>query len=165
MIKYKEFAVVTGKAEDEVSELNAFDKALMDAGIAEQNIIPVSSILAENPVELEQLPSIPVGEMIHVVMAREDGEKGDSISAGLTWALGINKNRNGVRHGIVAECMNNVNKEKLEKELDARINQMARCRNFTIDKINRKICTIDKIEKNYGCVLSVLVYRNPVKCK
>jgi arginine decarboxylase len=162
MIKYKEFVIVSGKAEDEVSHLNAFDKALMDAGIAEQNIIPVSSILAENPVKKNELPEIPVGEMIHVVMAREDGVKGETISSGLICALGVNHNRNNTFHGIIAEAHGKVTEEKLKVELEEKIKQMAKIRKFEIQSTQMNISSIEKIKQKCACTLSVLVYRKPV---
>lgn len=162
MIKYNEFVIVSGKAEDEVSHLNSFDKALMDAGIAEQNIIPVSSILAENPIEKKELPEIPVGEMIHVVMAREDGIKGETISSGLICALGINHNRNDVYHGIIAEAHGKVSEEKLKIELEEKIEQMAKIRKFEIQSTQMKITSIENITKKCACTLAVLVYRKLV---
>ena len=39
------FFVTSGKAVSKVSDLNAFDEALQNAGLAEQNIVSVSSVL------------------------------------------------------------------------------------------------------------------------
>lgn len=159
-MRYKKFFIVQGKGQDDVSILNAFDKALMNAGIAEQNLIPVSSILVQNPVRLKKMPEIPVGEMIHVVMARKDGIKGDTIGAGLVWACGINSNRGNIYHGIVAECGGNYMENEVRSQLKARILRMSRIRKFEIKSMGMKTSTIERVRKKFGCVIAVLVYRD-----
>ena len=52
----KKFFISSGCAVSKVSDLNAFDKALLEAGIGELNIVSVSSVL---PVGAEQ-----VGEQV-----------------------------------------------------------------------------------------------------
>ena len=51
----KKFFVSSGCAVSKVSDLNAFDKALLEAGIGELNIVSVSSIL---PIGAEQVLSL-----------------------------------------------------------------------------------------------------------
>ena len=51
----KYFFVTGGTALSPVSTLNAFDEALMKAGIAQCNLVPVSSILPADAVEVEYL--------------------------------------------------------------------------------------------------------------
>ncbi|MCX6801242.1 MAG: hypothetical protein NTZ73_03570 [Candidatus Diapherotrites archaeon] len=41
-------AIVSGCGESDISELNAFDNALINAGIHDCNLIPVSSIISKN---------------------------------------------------------------------------------------------------------------------
>ena len=53
MIKYNKHFIVKGSGEDNISNINAFDIALMEAGISEVNLVPVSSILSEGSEELE----------------------------------------------------------------------------------------------------------------
>jgi len=59
----KEFFVTSAKATSPVSELNAFDLALKNAGIAQCNIVPVSSILPENMVLWRRLTGIWIGRL------------------------------------------------------------------------------------------------------
>jgi len=56
----KRFFVTSGKAASRVSDLNAFDEALLNAGIGEQNLVIVSSIL---PIGVKQTrkTSLPMG--------------------------------------------------------------------------------------------------------
>src|SRR3972149_7209979 len=48
----KKYLVPSGKAVSKISDLNAFDEALLNAGIGEQNLVSVSSIL---PIGIQQV--------------------------------------------------------------------------------------------------------------
>src|SRR2546430_228783 len=63
------FFVTSGKAVSKVSDLNAFDEALQNAGLAEQNIVSVSSVL---PVGIKPVRKRdpPMGAITHCVRAR-----------------------------------------------------------------------------------------------
>ncbi|MFH1327706.1 MAG: pyruvoyl-dependent arginine decarboxylase, partial [Candidatus Bathyarchaeota archaeon] len=93
----KVYFVTSGKAIDKISPLNAFDKALLKAGVGNCNIVKVSSIIPEGFSEVTR-QNLPIGYITHCVMARQDGEEGQTISAGLAWTLFKNKN-----WGMVAE--------------------------------------------------------------
>ena len=43
----RKFFVTSGTALSDISEMNAFDQALVEAGIAEANLVPVSSIFLQ----------------------------------------------------------------------------------------------------------------------
>ncbi|MEA2004344.1 MAG: pyruvoyl-dependent arginine decarboxylase [archaeon] len=71
------------------TELSAFDKALHDAGIANYNIITLSSII---PPDTEVIPEMPdinkdeYGHKLYAILNRKTGtEKGDDACAGLGW--------------------------------------------------------------------------------
>src|SRR5207244_11703618 len=57
-----------GKAVSKVSDLNAFDEALQNAGLAEQNIVSVSSVL---PIGIKAVRrrALPMGALTHCVLA------------------------------------------------------------------------------------------------
>src|SRR3989442_11685832 len=76
------FFVTSGKAVSKVSDLNAFDEALQNAGLAEQNIVSVSSVL---PVGIRpgRQRGLPMGAITHCVLAQQRGGGGGSIPAGL----------------------------------------------------------------------------------
>ena len=92
----KAFFVTEGKALSKVSRLNTFDLALKEAGIAQCNLVKVSSIIPPNCREIK-LKEIPVGSITYTVISKVEGKK-ETISAGLSW--GTEKD-NG--YGIVAE--------------------------------------------------------------
>ncbi|UCE44256.1 MAG: pyruvoyl-dependent arginine decarboxylase, partial [Candidatus Bathyarchaeota archaeon] len=93
----KEFFVARGKVISSVSKLNAFDRALRDTGIAQCNLVQVSSILPPGCREGE-LREIHTGSVIYAVTARMDGTEGMTISAGIAWAW----EKEG-RYGLVVE--------------------------------------------------------------
>ena len=93
----KKFFVTSGFAVSMVSDLNAFDKALINADIGEQNLVSVSSVLPEGA---KQVPAreLPMGAVTHCILAQMRGSEGEMISAGI--AYGFRKDGKG---GYVAE--------------------------------------------------------------
>src|SRR2546425_11903788 len=90
------FFVTSGKAVSKVSDLNAFDEALQNAGLAEQNIVSVSSVL---PVGIRPVRQrdLPMGAITHCVLAQQRGGEGETISAGIAYGF-----RDGDFGGYVA---------------------------------------------------------------
>src|SRR3990172_8375204 len=82
----RKFFVTSGKAVSKVSDLNAFDEALLNAGIGEQNLVSVSSIL---PVGIKQVKrrEIRMGAITHTVLAQQRGGEGEMISAGIAYGF------------------------------------------------------------------------------
>src|SRR2546428_7539883 len=80
------FFVTSGKAVSKVSDLNAFDEALQNAGLAEQNIVSVSSVL---PVGIRPVRrrDLPMGAITHCVLAQRRGGEGETISAGIAFGF------------------------------------------------------------------------------
>ncbi|RLI36878.1 pyruvoyl-dependent arginine decarboxylase [Candidatus Bathyarchaeota archaeon] len=148
----REFFVTSGKAFSPVSKLNAFDLALKDAGIAQCNLVKVSSILPPNCKEVKPR-ALPVGSIIHAVVSRMDGEESTTISAGLAWSY----EKNG-SYGLVAEAYGYMDEKTIRDTLHKRIENMAKARNITIGDIKYKIETLRVPLGNYGCTIAVLVY-------
>src|SRR3989442_11992541 len=80
------FFVTSGKAVSKVSDLNAFDEALQNAGLAEQNIVSVSSVL---PVGIRPVRQrdLPMGAITHCVLAQQRGGGGETISPGIAYGF------------------------------------------------------------------------------
>src|SRR2546425_2905057 len=80
------FFVTSGKAVSKVSDLNAFDEALQNAGLAEQNIVSVSSVL---PIGIKPVRrrDLPMGAITHCVLAQQRGGGGETISAGIAFGV------------------------------------------------------------------------------
>src|SRR3989442_11149998 len=80
------FFVTSGKAVSKVSDLNAFDEALQNAGLSEQNIVSVSSVL---PVGIKPVRKrdLPMGAITFCVLAQQRGGEGETISAGIAYGF------------------------------------------------------------------------------
>ena len=149
----KEFFITSGKAVSPVSELNAFDLALKKAGIAQCNLVCVSSILPKDCTEITQ-QNIDAGSITYSVLARMDGDEGTTIGAGIAWVCAKSK-----KYGLVAEAHGYMDKKALEETLEWKIKEMAKIRGIKIGPIKMQIEVLRVPMDNYGCVISALVYR------
>jgi arginine decarboxylase len=149
----KEFFITSGKAISPVSELNAFDLALKKAGIAQCNLVCVSSILPKDCNEMTK-QNIEAGSITYSVLARMDGDEGTTIGAGIAWAWAKSK-----KYGLVAEAHGYMDKKALEETLEWKIKEMAKIRGIKIGSTQMQIEVLRVPMDNYGCVISALVYR------
>lgn len=148
----KRFFVTTGKGLSRVSKLNAFDRALIDAGIGNCNLVPVSSILPSGAEECE-LCDIPAGSIIFVVMARMDGSEGETLGAGIAWAW-----EEEGRLGVVVEAHDNMDHEKLKTTLNNRLNEMAVMRGIKLKNVKYRVESLSVPKGFYGSVIATLVF-------
>jgi len=152
----KRFFVVSGKAVSFESQLNAFDQALMDAGIAQYNIVPVSSIIPPGAVEVPRVDLTP-GSVLFTVLARMDGVGGEAISAGVAW--GWAKRHDGLSYGLIAEARGHKGARALEEELRAKLREMARARGMEVGEVKCRVEAIEAVPRGaYGCVVVAFVY-------
>ena len=148
----REFFVTSGKAINSVSQLNAFDRALKNAGIAQCNLVQVSSILPPGCKEVK-LREMPAGSIVHTVTAGMDGTEGMIISAGIAWAW----EKSG-KYGVVVEAHGQMDRKSLKTTLEWKIREMARAREIELSETNYKTETLTVPLKNYGCVIAALIY-------
>lgn len=148
----KEFFVTSAKATSPVSELNAFDLALRNAGISQCNLVSVSSILPPACKE-RKWRKLPAGAITHAVIARMDGGEGTTIGAGIAWVW--EKDR---KYGIVAEAYGYMNRRALTETLVWNIKEMAEIRGIEIGTTKSRIEVLRVPMANYGCVIATLIY-------
>lgn len=148
----KEFFITSGKAVSPVSELNAFDQALKNAGIAQCNLVSVSSIIPQGCKERKRM-MMTAGSITYAVITRMDGGGGTTIGAGIAWAWEKNK-----KYGLVAEAHGYMDRKALDETLSWKIGEMAKTRNIEVDRINHRIEVLKVPTHNYGCVIAALVY-------
>ena len=147
---FTKYFIVTGKGVSEISPLNAFDRALMDAGIAQCNLVCVSSIIPRGAREINPV-KIPAGNITFVVMAKENGNGGELISAGVGVAI-------CKEHGLVAEAFGKMSEEDLKKELDKKLKEMINVRNFNVREIKYRTVSLKVPEGKYGSVVAAVVF-------
>ena len=142
-------SITSGKSEGP-SRLNAFDNALLDAGIGDVNLIPVSSILPADT-KIVELPSIKEGKMVNCVLAcTHSDQPGDLISAAIAVATSDD-------FGCVVEHSGvNQDPEKIKKEAESMVRYMMQVRGLDI----REIIIADESHKvkKEAVVVAAVVY-------
>jgi arginine decarboxylase len=142
-------SITSGKAEGP-TRLNAFDNALLDAGIGDINIIKVSSIISAGA-DLVELPDFRPGDMVNCVLAyASSDQEGDLLCA--TIAIAISDDL-----GCVVEH-SGVNKdpEEVKNEAEAMVKYMMDVRGKNIKEIIIK-CKCHTV-KERGAVVAATVY-------
>ena len=146
------FFTTSGAAVSAVSDLNAFDLALKEAGIEEQNLVAVSSVIPDGA-EAVEYTKLPMGAITHCVLAQMRGKGGDIVSAGI--AHTFRKDGHG---GYVAEGHIYGNAEALRKELGRKIKEMERIRGIELEEPTIIVREVKVPEGQYGCALASLVF-------
>lgn len=146
------FFISSSSSTSMISSLNAFDKALIGAGIGEQNLVSVSSVI---PIGAEQIDQkeLPMGAVTHCVLAQMRGTEGEMISAGIAYAF-----RKDGKGGYVAEGHLHGSRESLKKELQWKMEEMARIRGIELETIGFVIEELEIPVDNYGCCVAALVF-------
>ncbi|HPD19219.1 MAG: arginine decarboxylase, pyruvoyl-dependent [Candidatus Goldbacteria bacterium] len=89
------FFLVAGHSEG-ITPLNAFDSALIDAGIGNTNLMKMSSILPPNSKKIQPI-KLPLGSLVPLAYASKiSSVTGEIISAGVACAVPMDKNKNGL---------------------------------------------------------------------
>lgn len=146
------FFVTSGKAVSKISDLNAFDQALLDGGLSEQNIVSVSSVL---PVGIKTVRrrDLPMGAITPCVLAQQRGGEGETISAGI--AFGFREDGLG---GYVAEGHMHGTKRSLKEVLEWKMGEMAKLRGTKFRRIGYRIEELSIPMDHYGACLAALVF-------
>ncbi len=146
------FFVSSCSATSEVSGLNAFDRALIGAGIGEQNLVAVSSVI---PIDAKEVPKteMPMGAITHCVLAQMRGCEGEMISAGIAYAF-----RADGKGGYVAEGHMHGSEKSLRNDLKWKMEEMSRIRGIELLEINYVTEELSIPMNNYGCCLASLVF-------
>ena len=147
----KAFFVTGGRALSKVSRLNTFDLALKDAGIAQCNLVNVSSIIPPNCKETS-LQTLPVGSITYAVISKAEG-KGETISSGIAWGVGKNDGS-----GIVAEAYGKMDEATTRTKLEKKIQEMAKIRGIELGEVKYRIETLHVPKDSHGCATVVLVF-------
>lgn len=146
------FFVTSGKAVSRVSDLNAFDEALLNAGMGEQNLVYVSSILPAG-VKQSRRADLPMGAITHCVLAQQRGGEGETISAGIAYGF-----RDDEIGGYVAEGHLHGNGKAMREILEWKMAEMAKLRGVKFKSIDYKIEELSIPMDHYGVCLAALVF-------
>ena len=142
-------SLTSGKSEGP-TRLNAFDNALLDAGIGDVNLIPVSSIIPAYA-KIVELPNIKEGTMVNCVLAQTYSDKdGDLITAVVAVATSDD-------FGCVVEHSGiNLAPDDVRKEAETMVRYMMQVRDLEI----REIIIEDESHKikEQGVVIAAVVF-------
>lgn len=148
--------VTTGTGEGP-TPLAAFDAALINAGVANYNLIYLSSVIpAESVVQRTRYvaPADEYGYRLYIVMARHDEQqKGKSAWAGLGWTQDIDSGR-----GLFVE-IHGSDRAQLEGDIQATLESMIASRPFPYGSIESEIVGIECCDKPV-CALVTAVYQS-----
>ena len=146
------FFVTSGKGINKTSELNAFDLALLQAGIGEQNLVSVSSVL---PIGIRQVERVPIsrGAITHAVLARHAGGEGEVISAGIAYGF-----RDDGQGGYVAEGHLHGNQKSLKEFLKWRMEEIAHFRGVELRRIHYRTEELVIPMDHYGVCIAACVF-------
>ena len=148
--------MVSGVGLSKTSKLNAFDNALMDAGISQCNLVSVSSILPKGAQQVEPF-EIEAGTITFTVLARIDGDSESVISAGLGWAF-CTDSKGGDIYGIVVEEKGVKTEEKAKKAINLKLAEMVENRGIKIKKNDLKTASVKVPKDHYGSAIVALIY-------
>jgi arginine decarboxylase len=142
-------SVTSGKAEGP-TKINAFDNALLDAGIGDINLIKVSSIISPGA-RIVELPAFNAGSMVNCVLAHAtSNRKNDVISAVIAIAMSDDQ-------GCVVEHSDvNRDPEEVKEEAIRMVKYMMKVRGKQIKKFI--IENESHIVQNWGAVVAAIVY-------
>ena len=146
------FFITHSSAVSPVSDLNAFDRALISAGIGEQNLVSVSSVIPVGA-ECVGISEMPMGAITHCVLAQMRGCEGETIAAGIAYAY-----RKDGKGGYVAEGHIHGSAASLKEILKWKMDEMSRIRNVEFEEIQFVTEELAIPMDNYGCCIAALVF-------
>jgi len=142
-------AATAGHAEGGTT-LNAFDNALLAAGIGNINLLKVSSILPPD-VPVVELPKIKPGALVPTAYAAITSETpGETVAAAVGYAVPDDPAKNGV----IMEFHGVGRRDEAERQIRAMLDEAFRVRGETIAEM-RVVATEHRVER-IGCALAAI---------
>jgi arginine decarboxylase len=142
-------AGTAGNAEGS-TPLNAFDNALLAAGIGNINLIKVSSILPPG-VELVPLPRIKPGALVPTAYAAITSEvPGEVVAAAVGWA----RPNDPAKNGVIMEFHDKATREEAERMVVQMLEEAFRVRGETIRDM--QVFAVEHRVERTGCALAAV---------
>jgi len=147
--KVTKAAATSGTAEGGTT-LNAFDNALMAAGIGNINLIKVSSIVPPE-VDIVDLPRIKPGAIVPTAYAVITSETpGETVTAAVGYALPADR----TKAGVIMEFHDTADRATAERAIQAMLAEAFLVRGETIREM--KILAVDHRVRTIGCALAAI---------
>jgi len=146
----QEYFMASGVGQSDTSVLNAFDRALVAAGISQCNLVPVSSVLPKSAKEVKP-KRIEPGQVTFVVMGKATGKSGDLVSTGV--AIGYIE---GGENDLIVELDQDGGTAAVKRRLSTLLDEMANARGVTVRRTKEEVCEL-KITSTYGVAVAAVV--------
>ena len=143
------------------TKLSAFDRALWEAGIANLNLIPLSSVIPpDSDIQIKKLKSSNAeknfGKRVYLVLSCMDTSKiGRLAFAGVGWTM-VKKSKKG----LFVEHHGRSEKEVKNKIINS-LNDMVKYRKEKYEKIEYKICGIECKNKPVAALVCAVYQIEP----
>lgn len=148
--------VTTGTGEGP-TPLAAFDAALINAGVANYNLMCLSSVIpAASAIQRAKYvtPADEYGYRLYIVMARhEEQQQGKSAWAGLGWTQDKDSGR-----GLFVE-IHGLGRAQVEEDIQITLASMIASRSYPYGSIESEIVGIECRDKPV-CALAIAVYQS-----
>jgi arginine decarboxylase len=142
-------AVTAGTAEGG-TPLNAFDNALLAAGIGNVNLIKVSSIVPPD-VDIVDLPQIKPGALVPTAYAAMTSTTpGQIIAAAVGYALPVDR----TKPGVIMEFHDVTDRGTAEEAIRGMLAEAFRVRGETVREV--KVVAVDHRVERAGCALAAV---------
>ena len=142
-------AATAGHAEGGTT-LNAFDNALLAAGIGNINLIKVSSILPPE-VPVIELPKIKPGALVPTAYAAMTSDvPGETIAAAVGYAVPDDPAKNGV----IMEFHGHATRAEAETQIESMLEEAFRVRGEPIREM--KVVAVEHTVERCGCALAAI---------
>jgi arginine decarboxylase len=140
---------VTAGAAEGSTELNAFDNALLEAGIGDVNLVRVSSIVPPGAELLETPPELRPGSLVPAVYSEVHGATaGETICAAL--GIGVGKDS----HGMIFEH-SATSREVAEPVVTAMVKEAFARRGLPLERL--VVCVAEHRVERVGCAVAAVV--------
>ena len=142
-------AATAGHAEGSTT-LNAFDNALLAAGIGNINLVKVSSILPPDT-EVVDLPRLRPGAIVPTAFAAVTSEvPGEVVAAAVGWA----RPEDPAKNGVIMEFHDKATREEAERMIVQMLEEAFRVRGEKIRDM--KVFTVEHRVERTGCALAAV---------
>jgi arginine decarboxylase len=142
-------SLVAGHGEG-LTEINAFDRALQDARVADINFLRVTSILPPGA-RIIDLPAYPAGLLLPAVYASISSTRpGDRISA----AIGVGITRES--HGVIMEHSAHAARAEVEAVVRSMVEEGCRIRGLCVEEVI--VTAAEHTVQRAGCAVAVALF-------
>jgi arginine decarboxylase len=147
--KVTKVAAAAGCAEGGTA-LNAFDNALLAAGIGNVNLVKVSSIVPPD-VDIVELPAIKAGALVPTAYAAISSETpGETVAAAVGYALPEDR----TKAGVIMEYHDRTDRVTAERAIRAMLAEAFQVRGERIRE--QKVIAVEHQVRQVGCAVAAI---------